>query len=89
MIMRKIGAFIIMAGVVLMLIVGYNFVFQEEVANLVPNVPEEGPGHQFPWYPLTGAVLLSIGIILLVVPKKNKPVIKKEVNFREAKHAIK
>ena len=55
-----------------MLIVGYNFYTEENVAGINTRQPDEGISHPFPWYPAIGAILVASGIILMVTSKKRK-----------------
>jgi hypothetical protein len=70
--MKKIGAILLIIGVILMLIVGYNFYTEENVAGINPRQPDEEVSHPFPWYPAIGAVLVAGGIILIVTSAKRR-----------------
>jgi drug/metabolite transporter (DMT)-like permease len=70
--MKKIGAILLILGVILMLIVGYNFYTEKSVAGLEPRQPYEEVSHPFPWYPVIGAVLVAGGIILMATSKRRK-----------------
>lgn len=70
--MKKIGAILLTMGIILMLIVGYNFYTERNIGGLKPIQPEEGESHSFPWYPAIGAVLVAIGIIIIVTSGKRK-----------------
>lgn len=63
--MKKIGAFILAIGVILMLIVGYNFITDKNVAGLEPANTTETANHPFPWFPSIGAILVASGIIVM------------------------
>jgi hypothetical protein len=70
--MKKIGALLLILGIVLMLIVSYNFYTNKDVAGIRPMQPDEGESHSFPWYPAIGAVLVASGIIIMVTTRKRK-----------------
>lgn len=70
--MKKIGAILLILGVIVMLIVGYNYYTENNVAGLSPRQPDEEVAYPFPWFPSLGAVMVAGGIILMATSKKRK-----------------
>ncbi len=70
--MKKIGGFILALGVILMLVVGYNFITDKTVAGLKPAQPAERADRPFPWYPSIAAILVASGIIIIATSGKRR-----------------
>ncbi len=68
--MRKIGIVLIGAGVLALIYAGFTFTTKEKVADIGPIEIKAEKKHSVDWPPITGAVLIVGGIILMVMDKK-------------------
>ncbi len=68
--MKNLGIVLIVIGIVMMLITGFNFVTQKKVVDLGPIQVNKEENHPVQWSPIIGGVLLVGGVILLVTNKK-------------------
>ena len=69
--MRTLAILLIVIGGVMTVFTGFNLVTKKEVADIGPieiNKTEKTPVY---WSPVTGAILLVAGIIVLVASKRN------------------
>ncbi len=69
--MRTLAIFLIVVGGIMTVFTGFNLVTKKEVADIGPieiNKTEKTPIY---WSPVTGAILLVAGIIVLVASKRN------------------
>jgi hypothetical protein len=70
-IMRTLAILLIVVGGIMTVFTGFNLVTKKEVADIGPieiNKTEKTPVY---WSPVTGAILLVAGIIVLVASKRN------------------
>jgi hypothetical protein len=69
--MRTLAILLIVIGGIMTVFTGFNLVTKKEVADVGPieiNKTEKTPVY---WSPVTGAILLVAGIIVLVASKRN------------------
>lgn len=68
--MKTLGILLIVIGGIMTMFTGFNIVTKEEVADIGPleiNKEEKTPIY---WSPVTGAILLVAGIIVVVTAKR-------------------
>ncbi len=68
--MRPLGLILIVAGIVMMVITGFNIVTKKKVVDLGPveiNKEEKTP---ISWSPIVGGILLVAGAAVLIVDNK-------------------
>jgi hypothetical protein len=69
--MKNLGIGLIVIGIVMMLITGFNYVTKEKVVDIGPLEVNKESKHPVQWSPIVGAALL-IGGFLLVTTSKGK-----------------
>lgn len=68
--MRTIGFILAGLGLVALLYSGFTFTTKEKVVDLGPIDINKEKKHSINWPPVTGAVLVVIGITLVIVDKR-------------------
>lgn len=68
--MKNLGIVLIVIGIIMMLITGFNFVTKKKVVDLGPVEINKEENHPVQWSPIIGGVLLVGGIVVLAVGKK-------------------
>lgn len=69
--MKTLAIILIVVGGIMTVFTGFNLITKEEVADIGPieiNKTEKTPVY---WSPVTGAILLVAGIIVLATTKRN------------------
>ena len=69
--MRTVAILLIVIGAIMTVFTGFNLVTKKQVADVGPieiNKTEKTPVY---WSPVTGAILLVAGVIVLVASKRN------------------
>jgi uncharacterized membrane protein YdcZ (DUF606 family) len=72
--MKTLGILLIVIGGIMTVFTGFNIVTKEEVADIGPieiNKTERTPIY---WHPITGAVLLVAGIVIMATSRKGSRV---------------
>ncbi|MEO5601400.1 MAG: hypothetical protein ABIR06_10780 [Cyclobacteriaceae bacterium] len=72
--MRTLGILLIVIGVIMTLFTGFNLITKKEVADIGPieiNKTEKTPIY---WSPITGALILVAGIIIMATSKRGSRV---------------
>lgn len=69
--MKNAGIVLIVIGIVMMVITGFNYVTRENVVDLGPVQINSKENHPVQWSPIVGGVLLVAGVVVLVSGKKN------------------
>jgi uncharacterized membrane protein YidH (DUF202 family) len=67
--MKNAGILLIVLGIVLMAITGFNFVTKKNVVDLGPIQIDKKENHPIQWSPVIGAVLLVGGVVILLTGK--------------------
>jgi len=70
--MKNLGIVLVVVGVVMMLITGFNFVTKEKVVDIGPVEINKEKNHPVQWSPIVGGALLIGGIILIAMNNKRK-----------------
>lgn len=69
--MRTLGIILIVVGGIMTIFTGFNIITKEEVVDVGPieiNKEEKTPVY---WSPITGAILLVAGVVILATSKKS------------------
>ena len=69
--MKNIGIVLVVLGIIMMIVTGFNYVTRENVVDIGPLVINANENHPVQWSPIVGAVLLAAGAVVLVT-NKNK-----------------
>ncbi len=67
--MKNLGIVLVVAGIVLMLITGFNFVTKKNVVDFGSVEINKEESHPVQWSPVIGGVLLVGGLILVATDK--------------------
>ena len=70
--MRTIGIILIVLGIVMMIITGFNFTTEEKVLDLGKVELNKEENHPVAWSPIIGGALLIGGIALVIIDKKKR-----------------
>jgi len=68
--MKNLGIVLLAVGIIMTIFTGFTFVTKKKVVDLGPveiNREEKTPVY---WSPITGGVLMALGVIVLVVNKR-------------------
>lgn len=68
--MKNLGIALIVIGLIMMVVTGFNFVTREKVVDLGPVEVTSKKNNPVQWSPIIGGVLLVAGIIVMVSNKK-------------------
>ncbi len=68
--MKNIGIVLVIVGIIMMIITGFNFVTRENVVDLGPLQINKNENHPVQWSPIIGGILLVGGIVILATKKK-------------------
>lgn len=68
--MKNLGIVLIVLGLIMMLITGFNFVTKKKVVDLGPVEINKEESHPVQWSPIVGGILLVGGIVVMAVGKK-------------------
>lgn len=68
--MKGLGIGLIVIGIALMIITGFNFTSEKKVVDLGPLEINKEQNHPVKWSPIIGAIILASGIVVLLVKKK-------------------
>ena len=68
--MKNLGIIMVVLGLVMMLITGFNYVTQEKVVDLGKVEINKTENHPVRWSPIVGAVLLGGGVLLIIMNSK-------------------
>lgn len=69
--MKNLGTALIVIGILMMLITGFNYVTKENVVNAGPIQINKNENHPVQWSPIVGGVLLAAGLILSLSKRKS------------------
>lgn len=68
--MKNFGILLILVGIVMMLITGFNFVTKKKVVDIGPLEINKEENHPVQWSPIIGGILLVGGVVVFVTGKK-------------------
>jgi uncharacterized membrane protein len=68
--MKNLGIVLVVLGIVMMLITGFNYVTKEKVVDLGKVEVNKTQNHPVQWSPIVGGVLLIGGIALVMANNK-------------------
>lgn len=68
--MKNLGIVLIVLGLVMMLVTGFNFVTKKKVVDLGPVEINKEESHPVQWSPIIGGILLVGGIVVIATGKK-------------------
>jgi len=68
--MRTLGIILVIIGIVMMAITGFNYVTKKKVVDLGPVEINKEESHPVQWSPIVGGVLAVGGIALLMSARK-------------------
>ena len=69
--MKNTGTALIILGIIMMVVTGFNFITRENIVDAGPIQINGNKNHAVQWSPIVGIVLLAAGAVILV-SKKNK-----------------
>ncbi len=61
---------LIILGVMMMLVTGFNVITQKQIVDLGPIQINEKEKHPVQWSPIIGAILLTSGVVIYLTNKK-------------------
>jgi hypothetical protein len=70
--MKNLGIVLVVIGLTMMLITGFNYVTKKNVINIGPVEVNKEINHPVHWSPIIGAILLVGGIVIVATTKNVK-----------------
>ncbi len=70
--MKNVGIVLIVIGIVMMLVTGFNFVTRERVVDVGPVHISANKDNPVQWSPILGGVILAAGIVVLATTRNKK-----------------
>lgn len=68
--MKNVGIVLVVLGIIMMLITGFNLVTKKKVVDLGPIEINKEEKHPIQWSPIVGGILLVGGIVIIATGKK-------------------
>lgn len=68
--MKNVGIVLIVLGIIMMLITGFNVITKKKVVDLGPIEINKEEKHPIQWSPIIGGILLVGGIVVIATGKK-------------------
>jgi hypothetical protein len=68
--MKNVGIVLIVLGIIMMLITGFNVITKKKVVDLGPIEINKEEKHPVQWSPIIGGILLVGGIVIVASGKK-------------------
>jgi hypothetical protein len=68
--MKNLGIVLVVLGIVMMLITGFNVITKKKVVDLGPVEINKEEKHPIQWSPIIGGILLVGGIVIIATGKK-------------------
>jgi hypothetical protein len=68
--MKNVGIVLVVLGIVMMLITGFNVITKKKVVDIGPIEINKEEKHPIQWSPIIGGVLLIGGIVIIATGKK-------------------
>jgi hypothetical protein len=69
--MKNLGILLMILGIVMMIITGFNIVTEKKVVDIGPIEVNKEQKHPIQWSPIIGGVLFIAGIGVIMTAKKN------------------
>lgn len=69
--MKKTGIILIVLGIIMMIVTGFNFVTREKVVDIGDLEIKANKNHPVEWSPIVGCALLVAGLVVVVTSRKN------------------
>ena len=70
--MKNVAIVLIVIGIVMMLVTGFNFVTRERVVDVGPVHISANKDNPVQWSPILGGVILAAGIVVLATTRNKK-----------------
>jgi hypothetical protein len=70
--MKNLAIVLIVIGIIMITITGFNFVTRENVVDVGPVHVSANKNNPVQWSPFVGGVILAAGIVIMVVNKNKK-----------------
>jgi len=70
--MKNLGIVLVIVGIAMMLITGFNYVTKEKVVDVGRLEINKEKNHPVQWSPIVGGVLLIAGVILIATGNRRK-----------------
>ena len=71
--MKNIGLILVVVGILMLVVTGFNFVTRENIVDAGPIQINGNKNHLVQWSPIVGVVVLIAGAAMLVSKKTIKP----------------
>jgi hypothetical protein len=68
--MKNVGIVLVVLGIIMMLITGFNIITKKKVVDLGPIEINKEEKHPIQWSPIIGGILLVGGIVVIATGKK-------------------
>jgi uncharacterized membrane protein YdcZ (DUF606 family) len=68
--MKNVGIVLVVIGIVMMLITGFNVITKKKVVDIGPIEINKEEKHPIQWSPIIGGILLVGGIVIIATGKK-------------------
>ncbi len=68
--MKNLGIVLVVIGIIMMLITGFNVITKKKVVDLGPIEINKEEKHPIQWSPIVGGILLVGGIVIIATGKK-------------------
>jgi hypothetical protein len=68
--MKSFGAVVIVLGILMTTLTGFNIVTKKKVVDLGSVEVTKSENHPVYWSPITGGVLIVVGLVLVIAGKK-------------------
>jgi hypothetical protein len=68
--MKNLGAIVIVLGIIMTTLTGFNIITKKKVADLGSVEITKTEKHPVYWSPITGGVLIVVGLVLVIAGKK-------------------
>ena len=69
--MKTLGIILIVMGSIMTMVTGFTIVTQEKVVNIGPIEINEAEKTPIYWSPITGGIIIIVGVFVLFVNRKN------------------
>ena len=70
--MKNLGIGLILIGIIMMLVTGFNFVTREKVVDMGSVQITSNKNNPVQWSPIVGGIILAAGFVVLITNKNKK-----------------